>query len=739
MDESISSNSSDDSENALEEYESVSEYLPSDDKNAYSSSEDEVLVSQLSPSKSSNQKKKTLDSLSQPETIDDLFPEPSNQQANELDTIDDLFPVDSGYNETPAEKKVLYPPEGKKVKNPSIVWKFGGFQRKENGSLNMEYVFCGLCPKKYKYNNSPSHLKAHLSLEHKDIYEKELVSNGSEKLKQNKLTDYKFKSGAIQKYKTNNIVQKNFRDNVIKWIAKDIRPIKIVDDKGFRDMISDIDPKLTVPSRQSIVRDIKDLHMTKKKETKDMLKGIDYIACSTDAGSSLSGKTFIDVNYHWIDPISCKLLKKTVEVLKVDSKKAADYRKVTDNVEVEHGVQGKVFLKTTDNENTMSACYNIPGERNGCFSHIQSKASEVSLQSSETLKKLRSKLRKIAKKANKSPKFKSFIEKEQISRGLKPRTLKQEVATRFTATWIMIRSFLNDPNEKLDQEVDRTIVDKNISAVNEAISKCLGAKEYKKLMIKPADVQVMLNIVPLLDILEEGIRLLGGEQFSSGSSVLPFLVNFQDILETNEDDPAYIVKFKDVLKNELTVRCLKNLNFPVLSKASFFDKRYAKLSFLDKIDFTQDPGKLITKQMVIDEIKDELETVEFSMRSGNYEEGDRLNIDEQVSKPKKRKFLSSICDDNDNVSELSFSYLKELERYQDEPNLRAQDNPLEFWKKFKLVYPVMFKLALKYLSVQATSTAAERAMSLLGNLLTKKRLALSDENVNRLCYLSDCL
>ena len=97
-------------------------------------------------------------------------------------------------------------------------------------------------------------------------------------------------------------------------------------------------------------------------------------------------------------------------------------------------------------------------------------------------------------------------------------------------------------------------------------------------MIKPADVQVMLNIVPLLDILEEGIWLLGGEQFSSGSSVLPFLVNFQDILETNEDDPAYIVKFKDVLKNELTVRCLKNLNFPVLSKASFFDKRYAKLS-----------------------------------------------------------------------------------------------------------------------------------------------------------------
>ena len=190
-------------------------------------------------------------------------------------------------------------------------------------------MFCGLCPKKYKYNKSPSYFKGHLLLEHKRIYEKELGLNDAEKSKQNKLTDYKFKSSSIQKYKTSHIVQKNFRNNIIKWIAKDVRPIKIVDDDGFREMISHIDPKLTVPSRQSVVRDIKELQLAKKRETKEILKGIDYISCSTDAGSSLSGKTFIDVNYHWIDPKTCKLLKKTVEVLKVDSKKARDYRKVT--------------------------------------------------------------------------------------------------------------------------------------------------------------------------------------------------------------------------------------------------------------------------------------------------------------------------------------------------------------------------------------------------------------------------
>ena len=250
------------------------------------------------------------------------------------------------------------------------------------------------------------------------------------------------------------------------------------------------------------------MHAEKKRETVEAFKNVQDIVMTTDAGTSLSGKTFIDVNFHWIDGKNLKMKKKTVEVIKVDSKTAVNYRKVTDKVESDHGVSGKVFLKVTDNENTMAACYNIPGERNGCFSHIQSKASEISLKSSETLKKLRAKLRKISKKSNKSPKFKGLIEKEQISRGLKPKTLKQEVATRFTATWIMMRSFLNDPNEKLDQDVDKTKVLSNIAAINDAMEKTLGKKEFMKLKILPADVEVMLKIVPLLDILEEGLNCI---------------------------------------------------------------------------------------------------------------------------------------------------------------------------------------------------------------------------------------
>ena len=64
-------------------------------------------------------------------------------------------------------------------------------------------------------------------------------------------------------------------------------------------------------------------------------------------------------------------------------------------------------------------------ERNGCFAHIESKASKKALDNQATLKKLRLKLRKIAKKANKSSKFKYALINQQKTRGLGVKTLKK--------------------------------------------------------------------------------------------------------------------------------------------------------------------------------------------------------------------------------------------------------------------------------------------------------------------------
>ena len=49
----------------------------------------------------------------------------------------------------------------------------------------------------------------------------------------------------------------------------------------------------------------------------------------------------------------------------------------------------------------------------------------------------------------------------------------------------------------------------------------------------------------------------------------------------------------------------------------------------------------------------------------------------------------------------------------------------------------LFRLARKYLSVQATSTPAERVMSAMGIILEKKRQRMTGDLFNEIMFMSD--
>ena len=45
----------------------------------------------------------------------------------------------------------------------------------------------------------------------------------------------------------------------------------------------------------------------------------------------------------------------------------------------------------------------------------------------------------------------------------------------------MFRSFMSDPNEKLEADIDKAKVNENIAAVNAAMEKVIPSKEFDKL------------------------------------------------------------------------------------------------------------------------------------------------------------------------------------------------------------------------------------------------------------------
>ena len=77
----------------------------------------------------------------------------------------------------------------------------------------------------------------------------------------------------------------------------------------------------------------------------------------------------------------------------------------------------------------------------------------------------------------------------------------------------MIRSFLNDPKETSGDGFDDDKINENIEAINSAMKACKFKKKMlSQLEIKSDDVKKMKELVSVLDIMEEGVTLIGGEK-----------------------------------------------------------------------------------------------------------------------------------------------------------------------------------------------------------------------------------
>lgn len=77
----------------------------------------------------------------------------------------------------------------------------------------------------------------------------------------------------------------------------------------------------------------------------------------------------------------------------------------------------------------------------------------------------------------------------------------------------------------------------------------------------------------------------------------------------------------------------------------------------------------------------------------------------------------------------------EIQRYKAEPTIPMNQDSLEWWQNQRFLYPFLASVVLMYLQIPATSVPSERVFSTAGNILNKKRGALSASNADMLIFL----
>lgn len=104
-----------------------------------------------------------------------------------------------------------------------------------------------------------------------------------------------------------------------------------------------------------------------------------------------------------------------------------------------------------------------------------------------------------------------------------------------------------------------------------------------------------------------------------------------------------------------------------------------------------------------------------------------------------KTFRSILLEENKNTSDALPQPPAEVEvkKYLDEPLTPDEDTVFQYWETAP--YPILKKLASKYLCVPAATVASEQLFSTCGSILNNRRCSLKPEKLRMLAFLNKSL
>ena len=145
---------------------------------------------------------------------------------------------------------------------------------------------CNLCRAEVPRggSSSTSGLRAHIVNQHPEYYE------------DNVLRKLKAKPGAMDRYTVSN---PDFIDCFLKWLVMTRQPLSVAENPYFKRMLASLSSKVNVPSRTTITTKLIELQLQIQEAIKLLVMGL-FVACTTDAWTSVANITYCSLTLHFI-------------------------------------------------------------------------------------------------------------------------------------------------------------------------------------------------------------------------------------------------------------------------------------------------------------------------------------------------------------------------------------------------------------------------------------------------------
>lgn len=499
--------------------------------------------------------------------------------------------------------------------------------------------------------------------------------------------------------------------SLVKTIAKNYLSFRLVESDVFKEFVKELNPAYQLPCRKTISKVLVPQYYNLKREALlNIIESAEAVCLTTDGWTSVTNESYLAVTAHYV--FNNQMTSNLLDCYRyTDSHTAANLCDELLRIAQEWKITEKITVVVSDNAANIVAAIRRTGWKHiPCFAHTINLVVQSSLA---TIQHIREKVKSIVDFFRRSPQATEKLKQMQKQLGAPELKIKQDVVTRWNSTYDMFQRILD---------------------IKEALMSVIAINYPNIDNLTSDDISNLEKCCEILKIFKDVTEEISSEKEVTASKVILFsssLITYcKKMLIEHSDMPEMCKELTGSLIASLQKRFHNIEQNKIFADATLLDPRFKKYGFSDKTAYEA------AKQSCI--------TCVTSMSSRNkHSLPGQENDDKPEEVSAKPTKPSSLWDNFDSAVSKIVSNpnpvaagIIEVEKYLDEPLLARQSDPFKWWEERKKIYPNLYELMKKRLSIVATSVPSERIFSKAGQTLTEKRSNLQGEKVSMLLFLN---
>ncbi|KAL3980064.1 doublesex- and mab-3-related transcription factor 3 [Sarotherodon galilaeus] len=525
-------------------------------------------------------------------------------------------------------------------------------------------------------------------------------------------------TGLLKKYPTTCTPRQAdvLTESILNMLVTDMRPLSMVDDQGFKEMIKQFNPDYHdnyLPGRSHFTKLMEKKYYATFEKVKQTLGGVKgFFTLTADVWTSRATEAYLGVSCHFLSE-DWKMKSFILDTMPLEERHTgANIVTWMEEVLTKFDIlPAKIKAVVHDSGSNMVAAMRPLEEKYGwasirCAGHTLQLIVNTALKET-TISRALGAARQLVEHFKRSELASTRLKMKQEQMNVKKNTLIQDVSTRWNSTFHMIERLLEQ-----HWPLTATLSDPEVTP---------RGKHY--LDLKPEQWVLLEELKQGLAPFETATVYLSGQQYTTVSG-LP---------QVTSSGKSFIASAEKGITQRWGSICTFSADKenPVILAAAL-DPRYRKLKFLAPEDVIRVQGTV--EVLAVKEANagtHEHAKVQTANGSGRIEKTALDNLLESVT--------LTVCVNEEAASKEDQDVQvvrSEVQLYFKEATVSKKDDPLKWWSENEGRFPTLSKLAKSFLCIPATSTPSERIFSTAGNICSQKRASLSAEHVEKLTFLA---